>query len=58
MEVHLIRSPEAEARHLEEALRISRLALPDLEKERQAKTIGKALEAKVTLTGYQRLVWN
>lgn len=30
---------------------IRALALPSLEKERQAKTIGKSLDAKVTLTG-------
>jgi isoleucyl-tRNA synthetase len=30
--------------------------LPELEKERQAKTIGKALDAKVTLTGADPLL--
>ena len=32
------------------------LVLPQLEKERQAKTIGKGLDAKVTLTGSHRLL--
>ena len=34
------------------------LALPELEKARQAKHIGKALEAKVTFTGPESLLQN
>ena len=36
--------------------KLRELVLPSLEKERQAKTIGKSLEAKVTLTGSNPLL--
>jgi isoleucyl-tRNA synthetase len=36
--------------------KVREFALPHLEKERQAKTIGKSLEAKVTLTGSNPLL--
>ena len=43
--------PEAEQDTWKKLLEYRELILPYLEKERQAKTIGKALEAKITLSG-------
>ena len=42
---------EAERNAWEGLLKLRELVLPELEKERQAKTIGKALDAKIALTG-------
>jgi isoleucyl-tRNA synthetase len=43
--------PEAEEKLWQHLFALRELVLPELEKARQAKTIGKALDAKVTLTG-------
>jgi isoleucyl-tRNA synthetase len=47
---------EAERSAWEGLFRLRELVLPSLEKERQAKTIGKSLEARVTLTGSNPLL--
>jgi isoleucyl-tRNA synthetase len=47
---------EAERSAWEGLLKLRELVLPSLEKERQAKTIGKSLEAKVTLAGSNPLL--
>jgi isoleucyl-tRNA synthetase len=47
---------EAERGAWEGLFKLRELVLPSLEKERQAKTIGKSLEAKVTLTGSNPLL--
>ncbi|HXG47787.1 MAG TPA: isoleucine--tRNA ligase [Methylomirabilota bacterium] len=47
---------EAERGAWEGLFKLRGLVLPELEKERQAKTIGKALDAKVTLTGTHPLL--
>jgi isoleucyl-tRNA synthetase len=43
--------PDAERDLWQKLFEIRELVLPELEKARQAKTIGKALEAKITLAG-------
>jgi isoleucyl-tRNA synthetase len=43
--------PEAERKRWRSLFVLRELALPELEKARQAKTIGKSLEARVTLQG-------
>jgi len=47
---------DAERGAWEGLFKLRELVLPSLEKERQAKTIGKSLEAKVTLTGSNPLL--
>jgi isoleucyl-tRNA synthetase len=47
---------DAERSAWEGLFKLRELVLPSLEKERQAKTIGKSLEAKVTLTGSNPLL--
>jgi isoleucyl-tRNA synthetase len=47
---------EAERSAWEGLFRLRELVLPSLEKERQAKTIGKSLEAKIALTGSNPLL--
>jgi len=47
---------DAERGAWEGLLKLRGIVLPELEKERQAKTIGKALDAKVTLTGSNPLL--
>jgi len=47
---------DAERNAWEGLFRLRELVLPQLEKERQAKTIGKGLDAKVTLTGTHPLL--
>jgi isoleucyl-tRNA synthetase len=47
---------EAERGAWEGLFKLRELVLPGLEKERQAKTIGKSLEARVTLTGSNPLL--
>jgi len=42
--------PESEAKRVKELLEVREKALPELEKARQGKTIGKSLEAKVAVT--------
>jgi isoleucyl-tRNA synthetase len=46
-----LKRPEAERATWKALFELRELALPELEKARQAKAIGKALEAKLTFTG-------
>jgi isoleucyl-tRNA synthetase len=48
---HPLQMSEAERAHWEKLFKLREIALPELEKARQAKLIGKALEARLTLAG-------
>ena len=52
----VLQRSDAERGAWEGLFKLRELVLPSLEKERQAKTIGKSLEAKVTLTGSNPLL--
>ena len=55
-EPEVLQRSDAERGAWEGLFKLRELVLPSLEKERQAKTIGKSLDAKITLTGSNPLL--